>query len=86
MGSGRGEDLGNGLMKKKEVIIFALVCFVIMLIAAIMLNPLCLILSPIALFLMIIYSYTKRFTYLCHLDLGVTSAAAPVGACDWVFM
>jgi 4-hydroxybenzoate polyprenyltransferase len=75
-------QLPQGLMKKKEVIIFALVCFLTMILAAAMLNPLCLILSPIALFLMIIYSYTKRFTCLCHLVLGVTSAAAPVGA--WI--
>ncbi|MBC8062906.1 MAG: UbiA family prenyltransferase [Clostridiaceae bacterium] len=75
-------QLPQGLMKKKEVIIFALICFLIMLLAAIMLNPLCLVLSPIALFLMIIYSYTKKFTFLCHLVLGVTSAAAPVGA--WI--
>ncbi|MDF2543706.1 MAG: 4-hydroxybenzoate octaprenyltransferase, partial [Herbinix sp.] len=34
----------------------------------------------VALFLMIIYSYCKRFTYLCHLILGVTCACAPVGA------
>ncbi|MGB4660885.1 MAG: UbiA family prenyltransferase, partial [Mobilitalea sp.] len=33
-----------------------------------------------ALFLLIIYSYSKRFTYLCHLILGVTCACAPVGA------
>jgi 4-hydroxybenzoate polyprenyltransferase len=32
------------------------------------------------LFLLIIYSYTKRFTWACHLILGITSAAAPVGA------
>lgn len=51
-----------------------------MIIGAYMLNPLCLILSPIALFLLIIYSYTKRFTWACHLVLGITSAAAPVGA------
>ena len=29
---------------------------------------------------MTIYSYTKRFTWMCHLVLGITSAAAPVGA------
>lgn len=75
-------QLPQGLMKKKEVIIFALACFLIMILGAAMLNPLCLILSPIALFLLIIYSYTKRFTCLCHLVLGVTSAAAPVGA--WI--
>lgn len=73
-------QLPQGLMKKKEVIIFSSVCFIVMVVAAAMLNPLCLLLSPIALFLMIIYSYTKRFTWACHLVLGITSAAAPVGA------
>lgn len=51
-----------------------------MLFGAYKLNRICLILSPAALFLMIIYSYCKRFTYLCHLVLGVTCACAPVGA------
>lgn len=73
-------QLPQGLLQKKEVLIFTAVCFLIMIIAAVMLNPLCVLLSPIALFLMIIYSYTKRFTWACHLILGVTSAAAPLGA------
>jgi 4-hydroxybenzoate polyprenyltransferase len=51
-----------------------------MLYGAYRLNWLCLALSPAALFLLIIYSYTKRFTWLCHLVLGVTCACAPVGA------
>lgn len=73
-------QLPQGLLRKKEVIIFSAVCFLVMVTAAAMLNPLCLLLSPIALFLLIIYSYTKRFTWACHLVLGITSAAAPVGA------
>ncbi|MEG1797568.1 MAG: UbiA-like polyprenyltransferase [Clostridium sp.] len=73
-------QLPQGLIQKKEIILFTVVCFLIMVIAAAMLNPLCLLLSPIALFLMTIYSYTKRFTWACHLVLGITSAAAPVGA------
>ena len=73
-------QLPQGLMNKKEILIFVLICFVIMVFAAYKLNTICLILSPIALFLMIIYSYTKRFTWACHLVLGITSAAAPVGA------
>lgn len=73
-------QLPQGLLKKKEVIVFTVICFLIMVIAAAKLNTLCLLLSPIALFLMIIYSYTKRFTWACHLVLGITSAAAPVGA------
>ncbi|WP_133015072.1 MULTISPECIES: UbiA-like polyprenyltransferase [Clostridia] len=73
-------QLPQGLMNKKEILIFVAICFGIMVFAAWKLNTICLILSPIALFLMIIYSYTKRFTWMCHLVLGVTSAAAPVGA------
>lgn len=73
-------QLPQGLMNKKEILIFVAICFGIMVFAAWKLNTICLILSPIALFLMIIYSYTKRFTWMCHLVLGITSAAAPVGA------
>lgn len=73
-------QLPQGEMKAGEVIVFTAVCFSIMLYGAYKLNGLCLALSPIALFLLIIYSYCKRFTYLCHLVLGVTCACAPVGA------
>lgn len=75
-------QLPQGLLNKKEVILFSAACFLVMVVGAAMLNPLCLLLSPVALFLLIIYSYTKRFTWLCHLILGITSAAAPVGA--WI--
>lgn len=64
----------------KEVMLLVLTCFAIMIYAASQLNTLSLLLAPIALFLMIIYSYTKRFTWLCHLILGLTCACAPVGA------
>jgi len=73
-------QLPQGLMNKREVILFSIGCFIAMVIAAAMLNPLCLLLSPLALFLMVVYSYTKRFTWACHLILGITSAAAPIGA------
>lgn len=75
-----GRQIPKGEIKKGEVIIFTILCFAVMLFGAYKLNRICLILSPAALFLMIIYSYCKRFTYLCHLVLGVTCACAPVGA------
>jgi 4-hydroxybenzoate polyprenyltransferase len=75
-------QIPKGEVKKKEVVIFTAICFLLMLFGAYKLNYVCLALSPIALFLLIIYSYTKRFTFLCHLVLGVTSACAPVGA--WI--
>ncbi len=75
-------QLPSKLMGKTEVLVLSAVCFVAMAVSAAMLNPLCLLLSPVALVLMIGYSYTKRFTWLCHLILGVTTACAPVGA--WI--
>jgi 4-hydroxybenzoate polyprenyltransferase len=50
--------------------------------AAAWLGPLCLALSPVALALVLGYSYTKRFTWLCHIVLGVAIAAGPGGA--WI--
>ena len=73
-------QLPKGEMKSGEVIAFTGICFLLMLYGAYRLNWLCLALSPVALFLLIVYSYCKRFTYLCHLVLGVTCACAPVGA------
>lgn len=73
-------QIPQGQINPKEVIIFTIICFAIMVFAAAQLNWVCLVLSPVALFLMTIYSYTKRFTWMCHLVLGITSAAAPVGA------
>ena len=43
-------------------------------------NPLCFMLSPIALAVVLGYSYTKRFTSLCHFVLGIGLSLAPVGA------
>lgn len=43
-------------------------------------NPLCFYLSPVALLVVLGYSYTKRFTALCHFVLGLGLALAPVGA------
>jgi 4-hydroxybenzoate polyprenyltransferase len=50
--------------------------------AAAWLGPLCLRLAPVALALVLGYSYTKRFTWLCHLFLGLAIAAGPAGA--WI--
>ncbi|MGN7721493.1 UbiA-like polyprenyltransferase [Chitinophaga sp. 22620] len=43
-------------------------------------NPLCFFLSPVAMLVVLGYSYTKRFTALCHLVLGVGLSLAPIGA------
>ena len=50
--------------------------------AAASLGRLCLLLSPVVLFLVLGYSFTKRFTWLCHLFLGLAIGVAPAGA--WI--
>ena len=50
--------------------------------AAAALGPLCLALSPVALLFLFGYSFTKRFTALCHLFLGLAIASGPAGA--WI--
>lgn len=70
----------KGLVNNLEVWGIIIFCFFIFILAAYKLNPLCLKLTPVALLLFIIYSYTKRFTWTCHIILGVACAGAPVGA------
>ncbi|BBH20995.1 4-hydroxybenzoate octaprenyltransferase [Paenibacillus baekrokdamisoli] len=71
-----------GLLKVGEVLLFIAVAFVLLFFAAAKLNPICLKLMPIAVFMLVLYSYTKRFTWLCHVVLGLTIGLAPLGA--WV--
>lgn len=74
--------LPRGLLTRKFVLTFVLVAIVIFLVAAWLLNPLALALSVPALAIILGYSYTKRFTALSHLFLGLSLAIAPVGG--WV--
>ncbi|NJD36757.1 MAG: 4-hydroxybenzoate octaprenyltransferase [Geobacter sp.] len=71
-----------GLLSKGAVFGAIIISVALLLWSAAMLNPLCLKLSPIALFFLVLYSYCKRFTALAHVVLGICLAAAPIGA--WV--
>ncbi len=77
-----GREIPRGVVKVSEAIAFALLSFSLMIGAAYMLNPLCLMLSPIALGVLILYSFTKRVTWMAHLVLGIAISAGPLGA--WV--
>lgn len=74
--------LPKGIVRRGEVILFTLGSFALFLFAASRLNPLCLKLAPLAMAVLILYSYTKRFTFLSHLMLGLALAIAPLGA--WI--
>jgi 4-hydroxybenzoate polyprenyltransferase len=73
-------ELPRGLLRRGEVVVFVAFSAALLVLAAAMLNPLCLALSPVALAVVFGYSYTKRFTSLSHLVLGLGLAMAPVGA------
>ena len=75
-----GRELPRGVVSRSEAWAFVLVSAAGLVLAAAMLNPLCLMLSPLALAIGLGYSYTKRFTAASHLLLGLSLAVAPVGA------
>ncbi|QCX34400.1 4-hydroxybenzoate octaprenyltransferase [Caloramator sp. E03] len=77
-----GRHLPKGIVKNYEVVILSIISFSLMALAAFKLNPLCVKLLPLAIIIFIFYSYTKRFTYLCHIILGIACGGAPVGA--WI--
>jgi len=72
--------LPSGKISPQAVILFAVVSFVVFLIAVYQLAPLCRMLWPIVILPMIIYPFTKRFTYLSHFILGLCLGLAPLGA------
>ncbi|WP_332630091.1 UbiA-like polyprenyltransferase [Halalkalibacter flavus] len=71
-----------GLVSKIEVLLFIIISFALLFYAAFKLNMLAVYLLPVAVFFLVIYSYTKRFTWMCHIILGVTIGIAPLGG--WV--
>ena len=75
-------EIPAGVVQMKEAVLFVAGSFALLLFAAWMLNPLCLYLSPVAIFFLVLYSYCKRFTSLAHIVLGICLAAAPLGA--WI--
>ncbi len=71
--------LPRRLLKPFEMLLFALVSLAVFAFAAWKLNTLCLILLPVALVFLVGYPYTKNFTWLCHLVLGLADGIAPIG-------
>ena len=79
-----GREIPAGKVSVAQAWAVVLVSLAIMAIASWQLNPLCLALMPLAVVFLIGYPYTKRFTWLCHLWLGVTDGAGWArGCCGW---
>lgn len=73
-------EVPAGIIPAKQALLFTIVNCVLFVAATYFINPMVLMLSPIALFVVLFYSYTKRFTPLCHIVLGIGLALAPIGA------
>ena len=73
-------EIPAGVIKAEKALLFIMMNAVLFIIATFFINSICFYLSPVALFVILFYSYTKRFTFLCHLVLGIGLSLAPIGA------
>lgn len=73
-------EIPAGIIKAEKALLFIIINAVLFITATYFINPICFYLSPVALFVIMFYSYTKRFTFLCHLVLGIGLSLAPIGA------
>jgi 4-hydroxybenzoate polyprenyltransferase len=73
-------EIPNGTISAKNALIFVIINCLLFIATTYLINSLCFFLSPIALFIILGYSFTKRITALCHLILGLGLALAPIGS------
>jgi len=73
-------EIPAGIIAPEIALRFVIVCCLLFMVSCWFINRLCFFLSPVALFVILFYSYTKRFTALCHLVLGIGLSLAPIGA------
>ena len=73
-------EIPNGSIQAKSALIFVIINSLLLVFTAWLINPLCFYLSPLVLAVILGYSYTKRFTSLCHLVLGLGLGMTPAAA------
>ncbi len=73
-------EIPAGVISAKNALIFTVISSLLFIACTYFINKLCFYLSPVALVVVLGYSYTKRFTPLCHLILGLGLSLAPIGA------
>lgn len=76
----KNREIPAGVISSGSALLFTITSSVAFVITTWFINPICFYLSPVALLVVLGYSYTKRFTALCHLVLGVGLSLAPIGA------
>ncbi len=73
-------EIPAGIISKQSALRFVIINSLLFVTVTFFINPICFYLSPVALFVVLFYSYTKRFTIFCHLVLGIGLSLAPIGA------
>ena len=73
-------EIPAGVISPTAALVFVIISSVLFVATTWFINPLCFYLSPVALLVVLGYSYTKRFTWLCHVVLGIGLSLAPIGA------
>lgn len=73
-------EIPSGTISPAAALSLVMLCVIGFVICSYLINSLCFYLSPVALLVILGYSYTKRFTPLCHLVLGLGLSLAPIGA------
>ena len=73
-------EIPAGILKANNVLLFTIISCLLFIACTFFINRICFFLSPVALLVVLGYSYTKRFTPLCHLILGLGLSLAPIGA------
>lgn len=73
-------EIPAGIISANSALLFTIIMSALFIITTFFINTLCFALSPVALLVVLGYSFTKRFTPLCHLVLGLGLSLAPIGA------
>ena len=76
----KSREIPNGKINAKSALIFVIINCLLFIGSTYLINTTCLLLSPLALLVILGYSFTKRFTMFCHLILGLGLSLAPIGS------
>jgi len=76
----KNREIPAGIINANTALFYVIFNSALFVLATYFINDICFYLSPIALFVILAYSYTKRFTALCHFVLGLGLSLAPIGA------
>jgi len=76
----KSREIPAGIINSSSALLFTIISAIAFMVTTWFINPICFYLSPVALVVVLGYSYTKRFTALCHIILGIGLSLAPIGA------